>query len=145
MGHPRRLPRPRRDAPAFVALIRSPARPLGRARARRLAHRRAPHDVGHLLEEQPVVALDLGEALLHQLLLLQVLAQVRVALRRLVVNRALHLGELAPVVLLAFLHVARVALLVAHRDRAAGAVHPRSPVAPTLEALCGLRGLGPAD
>ena len=42
--------------------------------------------------QQPVLALDLREALLHHLFALHVFAQVVVPLRRLVVNRGLHVA-----------------------------------------------------
>ena len=51
-----------------------------------VVERRVAHDVGHFLEEQAVVALNLGKTFLHNLLFLEILAQMGVAFGRLIVD-----------------------------------------------------------
>ena len=104
-------------------------------------HGLVAHDVRHLLEEQAVVALDLGVALLHHLLLFGVAALAALARVRLLrVDGGLHLPELLLVALLLRLDEARVAGLVADGHGAPGAVHgglsltSASPTGDLLEA-----------
>mmetsp|Transcript_21633 Transcript_21633/g.66213 ORF Transcript_21633/g.66213 Transcript_21633/m.66213 type:complete len:212 (-) Transcript_21633:317-952(-) len=81
------------------------------------------HDVRHLLEEQAVLALDGGVALLQQRLLLSIALQMTLRRGRLVVDGALHVPQLALVILLHLLNVSLVASLVADRHRPPSAIH----------------------
>jgi len=84
---------------------------------------RVRHDVGHLVKEQVVIPLDLTVALLVLLLLLEILLEMDVRGRRLIVNGRLHPLQLLSVQVLAMLYPLVVQMLVRPRHAFAVRIH----------------------